>query len=433
MPASRSLSAFRKRAALLACALGVVFALGTLAGCQNRLRSNPLDPENPSTGGGPVNFQALAGYSTVALTWTASPGSTQLAGFLLERRRHGPNTYVALGPLLPLSASSFDDATVTNDFDYDYRLSYVLPDGGISGTPVEREARPGQEIAWVADPGTDEIVRVTPDGRGRVFARGPVTAVNRLSVQLSGGEVWATAPIDGRVRVWSVNGAPLNSFNGLSEPNAIAVDPGTLTAWICEELGPRVRRWTQPGVSQATVSGVGLPTDVAITPGGGAWIVDQLKGRLLRVNAAGTPLDTVDVGSDPRRLAVDTLDGSVWVSRTTANEVVHVSASGNILSRTPGLPGAYAIDIDEFRNQVWISLDGANAVQVLARNDGSPNFRVSGLAHPRGLSVVDRTGECWVVAIQTHELVRISSAGAIASRFNAFSAPFDVRVDPGPR
>ena len=427
MPASRSPFAGLRRAALLA---GTLFAL---AGCQNRLRSNPLDPENPSTGGGPTNFQAIAGYGTVALTWTAAPGGAQLAGFLLERRRHGPNSYVALGPVLPSSASGFDDATVSNDFDYDYRLSYVLPDGGISGTPVERQARPGPEIAWVADPGADEIVRITPDGRARVFARGPVTSVNRLSVQLSGGEIWATAPLDGRVRIWSVDGAPLSSFNGLSGPNAIAVDPGSLTAWICEELGPRARRWTAAGITQATVSGVGMPTDVAITPGGGAWIVDQLRGQLLRVNAAGTPLDTVDVGSDPRRLAVDTLDGSVWVSRTTANEVVHVSAAGAILSRTSGLEGAYAIDIDEFGNQVWVSLDGANAVQVLARNDGSPKFRVTGLQHPRGLSVVDRTGECWVVAIQSHELVRIDSAGAIQSRFAGFSAPFDVRVDPGPR
>ena len=427
MPASRSPFAGLRRAALLTC------ALVALAGCQSRLRSNPLDPANPSTGGGPTNFQALAGYGIVNLKWTASPGSSQLAGFLLERRRHGPNAYIALGPVLPLTAAGFDDATVTNDLDYDYRLSYVQPDGGISGTPVERQARPGQEIAWVADPGADEVVRITPDGRARVFSRGPVSSVNRLSVQLSGGEVWATAPIDGRVRIWSVDGAPLNSFNGLAEPNAIAVDPTSLTAWICEELGPRARRWTATGIAQATVAGVGNPTDVAITPGGGAWIVDQLKGQLLRVNSAGTPLDTVDVGSDPRRLAVDTLDGSVWVSRTTANEVVHVSASGTILSRTPSLAGAYAIDIDEFRNQVWVSLDGANAVQVLARNDGSPNFRVTGLQHPRGLSVVDRTGECWVVAIQSHELVRIGSAGAIESRFDGFSAPFDVRVDPGPR
>ena len=47
--------------------------------------------------------------------------------------------------------------------------------------------------------------------------------------------------------------------------------------------------------------------------------------------------------------------------------------------------------------------------------------------------VLDRTGECWVIAIAAHELVRINSSGVIESRFRGLSAPFDVRVDPGPR
>jgi hypothetical protein len=403
MPASRSrFAGHRARAA--ACLL-----LGALvfAGCEGRLRSNPLDPKNPETGGGPTGFAAIAGYGEVTLRWNPAAGSYQLAGFLLERR-HGTNPFVPLSPILPMSASGYDDTAVTNDLDYDYRLSYVQPNGSVSGTPAEQTARPGQEIAWVADPGADEVIRMSPDGRARVLTLDNVPAVNHLSVQLSDGRVWATEPIDGRVRIWSVAGVPLSSFGGLDEPNAIAVDPGSLTAWICEETGLRARRWTQDGVEQAVVPGLTLPTDAAITPGGGAWLVDEGQGRLLRVNAAGAVLDTVDVGPDPRRLAVDTLDGSVWVSRTTAGEVVHISAAGAILSRTPGCEGAYGIDIDEFRNQV-------------------------GVSRPRGLSVVDRTGECWVVAIQSHELVRIAPDGAIESRYAGFSAPFDVRVDPGPR
>ena len=428
MPASRSPSASRSALAAL-----VLLAGGfALAGCEERLRSNPLDPKNPETGGGPTGFVAIAGNAQVALRWNRA-SSGQLAGFLLERRRHGPNPYVPLGPILPVAATGYDDATVTNDLDYDYRLSFVQPNGAVSGSPVERTARPGQEIAWIADPGADEVVRMTPDGRARVLTLGDVRAVNRVAVQLSGGEIWATEPLDGLARTWNVQGAPLGFFGGLAEPNALAVDPGSLTIWICEETGSRARRFAADGTPLAVVPGLGLPTDVAITPGGGAWIVDQSRGILLRVSATGARIDSVDVGSDARRLAVDTLDGSVWVSRTGPGEVVHVSAAGAILSRTPGLPGAYALDIDEFRNQVWVSLDGADAVQVLARSGGAPSFRDAGIPRPRGLAVVDRTGECWVVAIQSHELVRIGAAGVVESRYSGLNAPFDVRVDPGPR
>jgi DNA-binding beta-propeller fold protein YncE len=427
MPDSRLRCAGLSRAAL---ALAVVLLA---AGCEGRLRSNPLDPENPSTGGGPIGFVAVAENLRVTLGWRAAPGSAELQGFLLERRQRGPNAFVPVGPLLPVTASGYEDNTVANDIDYEYRLSYVLPSGEISGTSVIALARPGPEIGWVADPGTDEVVRVTPDGRARVLTLSGVTSVNRISVQLSGGQIWATEPIDGRVRRWTFEGLPLDSFNGLAQPNAIVVDPGTLTAWIAEELGPRVRRWTSTGVVQGSTTLLGLPSDIALRAGGGAWVVDQARGLLLRVDLSGNLLDTIDVGSDPRRIAVDALDGSVWVSRFTAGEVVHVAANGTVLGRIPGLEGPYALDVDEFRNQVWVGLDGANAVQVLARSNGARLFRVGGIARPRGLAVADRTGECWVVAIQAHELIRINAAGTIESRNAGFSAPFDVRVDPGPR
>ncbi len=411
----------------------LAFCTLLLLGCEGRLRSNPLDPLNPSTGGGPTGFSALAGYNQVTLAWRAAPGSAQLTGFRLERRRVGPDPFVPLGPLLPPTASGYEDSAVTNDIDYEYRLSYVLPSGEVSGTSVALRARPGQEIGWVADPGSDEVVRITPDARARAFTISGVSTVNRISIQLSGGQVWATEPLEGRVRIWSAAGVPLNSFNGLAQPNAIAVDPASLTAWICEELGPRARRWSATGTVQGATVLLGLPSDIAVRAGSGAWIVDQGAGRLLRVDAAGVLLASIDVGSDPRRLAVDALDGSVWVTRFTAGEVVHVAATGTILARATGLEGPYAIDIDEFRNQVWVGLDAANAVQVLARNDGARTFRVSGIPRPRGLALADRTGECWVTAIQSHELVRINSFGTIESRYDGFSAPFDVRVDPGPR
>jgi DNA-binding beta-propeller fold protein YncE len=426
MPALRSPSAFRSAGLAL-------LALLALAGCEGRLRTNPLDPENPQTGGGPIGFVALGDNAVVHLTWSGVPVNVQIEGFLLERKTVGPGAFEPVTKILPQTARDFDDAAVTNDVDYQYRLSYVLEGGEVTGSPALSEARPGPEIVWVADPGSDEVIRMTPDGRARVFSIPDVRAVNRIAVQLSGGEIWATEPLDGRVRIWSAAGVPIHAFNGLSQPNALSVDPTSLTAWIAEELGPRVRRWNDNGVVQASSGTIGLPTDVEVRGGGGAWVVDNERGLLLRLEASGAISDTIDVGSDPRRLAVDALDGSVWVSRLTAGEVVHVSAAGEILARVPGLEKPYALDIDEFRDQVWIGLDGANAVQVIKRSDGTNRFRVEGILRPRGLSVLDRTGECWVIAIAAHELVRINSNGGIESRYRGLSAPYDVRVDPGPR
>ena len=422
----------RSPSASRSAALALV-ALLALAGCEGRLRTNPLDPENPQTGGGPIGFVAKADNAVVHLEWSGVPANIQIEGFLLERKTPGPDPFEPLTDILPKEAQAFDDATAVNDIEYQYRLSYVLAEGEVSGTPALAEARPGPEIGWIADPGSDEVIRMTPDGRNRVFSIPDVRAVNRVSVQLSGGQIWATEPLDGRVRIWTSDGAVIDAFSGLSQPNAISVDPASLSAWICEELGPRVRRWTSSGTPLGSSGTIGLPTDVGVRAGGGAWVIDNDRGLLIRLDASGAISDTIDVGSDPRRLAVDGLDGSVWVSRYTAGEVLHVAADGTILARVPGLEGPYALDVDEFRNQVWVGLDGANAVQLLARSDGARLARVEGILRPRGLVVADRTGECWVVAIAAHELVRINSNGGVESRYRGLSAPFDVRVDPGPR
>jgi len=425
MPVSRS--RFASRSAL------VFLAALALAGCEGRLRSNPLDPANPSTGGGPTGFVAIADNAVVHLSWTAAPAGTNIQGFLLERKEAGPGAFTQLTDLLPPTARGFDDDTAVNDTDYQYRLSYVLQDGAVTGVSAAREARPGPEIVWVADPGFDAVIRLAPDARISVFTIPDVRAVNRVAVQVANGSVWATEPLDGRVRIWSVDGTPLGSFIGLDEPNALAADPASQTTWICEETGPRARRWTVDGIAQATTTTIGLPTDVAVRAGSGAWVLDNGRGLLLKIDASGGIVDTTDVGTDPRRLAVDGLDGSVWVSRLNAGEVLHVAADGTILARATGLEQPYAIDVDEFRNQVWVGLDGQDAVQVLARNDASRKFRVPGVPRPRGLCVADRTGECFVVAIASHELVRINSLGVVQSRYNGLSAPYDVRVDPGPR
>jgi DNA-binding beta-propeller fold protein YncE len=141
----------------------------------------------------------------------------------------------------------------------------------------------------------------------------------------------------------------------------------------------------------------------------------------------------VTLGGDVRRVAIDPLDGSIWVSRFAANEVVHLSSTGAVLSRTAIAGGPYAIDLDELRNQVWVGVDLADAVVALDRATGAVTRRVNGIPRPRGLSVADRTGEVWVAAIASGEIVRISSEGAVLSRNASFDAPFDVRVDPGPR
>jgi hypothetical protein len=437
MPVLRSVSRCPKRnsasLAGLAAALGVLAAL--TAGCADRPRTNPLDPGNPETGGGPLGFTALAGNAQVALAWQAPPEGARIGGYLLERRVHGTTAYATLDSVLPPTTLARIDAAVANDSEYDYRLSFVLVDGGVSGAPVVRTARPGPEIVWVSDPGVDEIARMAPDGRTRALTLDGVEACNRVAVQLADGDLWAGSPLSGAVLVFGVDGSVSNSFAGLDEPNAIAVDPTSSSAWICEEApgASKVRRWASDGTVLANGPVFGLASDVAIIPGGGVWVVDEQSGRLVSLNTSGAATGTFALPSDPRRIARDPIDGSLWVTCYSSGDVVHVGSNGGVIATYEGFNGPYGIDVDEFRNLVWVGLDGDGAVVGLRASDGGVVFRVGGIPHPRSLAVNDRTGECFVAAIASHELVRIDANGVVLSRNPNFSAPFDVKIDPGPR
>lgn len=437
MPGSRFVSRFpRRRAGSFARLAAAALVLAALAAsCADRPRTNPLDPGNPETGGGPLGFIALAGNAQVSLSWQGPPEGARIGGFLLERRVHGTTAYATLDSVLSPATLGRIDAAVANDSEYDYRLSYVLEGGGVSGAPVVRTARPGPEIVWVADPGVDEIARISPDGRTRALTLDGVEACNRVAVQLADGDLWAASPLSGSVLVFGADGSVVGSFGGLDEPNAIAVDPTSSSAWICEEApgASKVRRWASDGTVLATGPAFGLASDVAIIPGGGAWIVDEQTGRLVSLASSGAATGTFALPSDPRRMARDPIDGSLWVTCYSSGDVVHVGSNGGVLATYGGFNGPYGIDVDEFRNLVWVGLDGDGAVVGLRASDGGLVFRVGGLPHPRSLAVNDRTGECFVAAIASHELVRIDADGTVLSRNPNFSAPFDVKIDPGPR
>lgn len=409
-----------------------------LSGCEDRPRTNPLDPSNPETGGGPSAFFALAENEATELVWRAAPVGTALLGFSLERRLLPSGSFTPVGLIYPLTSTGTKDPGLTNDETYEYRLSFLNADTVVTGRPALSQATPGPERIWVSDPGADAIVRLTPDGRRRSLTIPNVSTVNRLAIDPADGAVWASEPLDGRVRIFNGAGHLLHTITGLSQPNAVAVDAVSGTAWVCDEFSGIVRRYDRAGTIQATSPAVPLPVDVAMAPASQLWIVDQggpksTAGRAILAGQDGVILNPVSVGSDPRRIAVDLLDGSIWVTRLSPGEVQHLSASGAELVRIGGLRGPYAVDIDEGRNRVWVGLDDANAVIALDRTSGALVHTVNGIARPRGLSVADRTGDVWVAAIATGEIVRIGTDGTIRARLAGFEAPFDVRVDPGPR
>jgi len=408
----------------------VCLALLAGAGCGDRPRSNPLDPQNPETGGGPQGFHAVAGNARVDLVWRPFTGSSGLLGFRVERRAAGDTAFVLLGVFDPLSGG-VTDADVVNDSTYRYRIAFVLADSTPTGRVVEARARPGPEIAWVSDAAGDFVARLTPDGRERSLTLPGLRSVNRLGVDPAHGDLWVTEPFDQRVHVFTSDGVPAASFDGFVSPNAVAVDAPTRTAWICDEQAGAVERVTVTGEIAARVGGTPTPVDVAADPvDGSAWIVEQSAGRALHVARDGAGLGLVQGLVDPRRVAIDAGDGSIWVTAYGSGTVYHFAATGDTLGRFPGFGGPYGLAVDDVRDRVWVGLDGDGAVVALDPS-GQEVVRVAGIPHPRGIAVNRRTGEVWVVSIAGPWVEVLGPDGEVRARQTGFDAPTDVVLDPG--
>jgi len=400
------------------------------AGCSNRERANPFDPGNPATGGRPTGFDAVASLSFVRLAWTSRP-DLGIDGFQLSRLAPGDSVWRPLGGTLGPESRQFIDTAVQNGGRYRYRLDYVVG-GAPLGRPAEDEATPGPLRPWVADPGADELLRLSPDGRDVTLREQRLGSVARIAVDPADGFVWASAAFEGLVWAYDPFSLEANSITGVSSPDAMALSPFDNTVWVCDRAGG-VSHFRRDGTSPTPGRLTLLDDPVAIATcalDGSVWVCERGGNRVRHFSALGVPLGTAFVDS-PSRVAVDSLSRVAWVTSYVGGWIWRIAENGQKLDSTGVAQGPIGIAIDRPRNRVWVAdefggrLLGLNlatlALEVTVTNAGSP-YDVA----------VDRaTGEVWVVARADRAVVRLAPDGSRLDVRGGFSDPVEIRLDPG--
>jgi DNA-binding beta-propeller fold protein YncE len=410
--------------------LPLLTVLALLAGCSNRERANPLDPANPQTGGRPQGFNAVAGHALVVLTWTAQP-ALAIDGFLLQRLMTGDSLYRTVPVGFTPGASGYTDLLVADGSPVRYRLYYLIH-GSPGHLPAEDEATPGPQRPWVADAGAGALVRLSPDGRDVASRSLDAGYLQSLAVDPADGRVWTSSSFDGLVTTrLPGDPAPVNIL-GLGQPFTLAVSQRDHSAWICD-LGGALAHYSSAGTSlPGRVALLDTPSGVAISPKDySVWVCENGGDRVRHYDSIGALGATGYVGA-PSRVAVDSITGQAWVTSLALGRVWRLSALGAVLDSSSAASGPIGIAVDSRRGRVWIADAVGNRVVVLdlARMAGVL-FTVTGLPQARDVDVDPATGEAWVVARASHEVVRISPAGVVLQRLGGFVDPAEVRVDPG--
>jgi DNA-binding beta-propeller fold protein YncE len=418
----------RRLAPLLALAV-LALAL-SVAGCSRRDRANPLDPANPSTGGGPTGFNAIADFGIVRLQWDAEPG-LGIDGFLLERLAPADTVYRPIGSLLPASLSRFTDFGVLNGKRYQYRLRFVV--GGAPGTRAATdEATPGDARVWVSDPGWPALLRLSPDGRDVAQAIG-VGAPNGLAYDRASQYVWYTDLNDGQVGLYDPQVVATNRFSGFSDARELALDAVNESVWITDRQAGRVRHLYPTGAS-ATPGSIELldgPTGIAVDAGDrSVWICENAGGRVRHYDVDGRAISNTEFAA-PWRVAVDSVTHVAWVTSLDRGLVTRIAGNGQALDTLRVASGPLGITLDRDHDRVWIADAVGDRVIVVRLSDRAAVFTVSGLHGARDIAVDRTTGEAWVVASTDHAVVRLSPTGAILQRVSGLGNPTEIRFDAG--
>ncbi len=349
-------------------AAAIVLLLAFFFSCSNRPRSNPLDPENPQTGGVPPAPDVISSLDTVTVRW--EPFSfIDLTAVLVHRKLLGETQFSLVAELSP-EKTEFRETGAAFRRDRWYRISLQAQD---YQTPLSPAAhiRPGPTFVWATNSGQGTVAKFTHDGEHLVFQKG-----------------------------------------FFLQPTQIVVDSRNHFLWVADFWARQVVRLSSQG--NATGVEVAIPNvmDMAVdSTDGSLFVLSREPGELRRVAPDGKILFLLQGLGNPRRMDYDPVSQSVLILDAGTQQIWRVSRTGEILERIPAPASARDLAVDGARNLLWLA-DSSRLLRVpnldFTQQQVFPDFQLI-----RELAVDPRNGDCWGVDWN------IFKGGSSVFKFNA--------------
>jgi len=410
-----------------------------LDGCNERDRSNPLDPANLEEGGPLAEFNALAGNGQVELRWNRLT-QTGVLGYRLQRWRSG-ETPAFVGDILPQNYAGTLDTTATNGEEYIYRLVAYLATGDSVTSPVDTATADDRRIVVLSStlPG---LLGLTPDARDLAYAIQSDDAYEDIEADDPGGVLWLSSSLLDRVDRYTWTGAFAAPSIHLSGPSDVSVDRATGLGWISSPPEGKVLSYS---VSQSAVSAIDVPAPRVVEVGATdrtVW-VGSSQGTVYRYSAEGSDslLGTWSAGGDVIAMAIDGRGSRAFVATRsrpdgTADSLRVIDVIDSTVTTKPyALTNVADLAFDPVAHQLWISDRGAprQGQGRLSRASTDADLIQSWAPlEPFGIDL-DAVGTCWVADLRSQRVLAINFAGEIAFWSVRMEAPYQVRVgDPVP-
>lgn len=420
--------------------LGKILVIALLLiGCSDRQRVNPLDPENPETGGRPTGLSVVSILDTIEVRWNALR-LRDLTGFKLYRQRAGETDFSHIASLGPRQ-NRYVDTAARYGVAHSYHITACVNDFESLPSAVA-SVTPGPTLTWIADFDDRSIVKLSHDGRNVITRTLLFLPAFRITVDKQRGSVWALltdrpSRTSGELARFDFNGNPLGSFGDFVGIVDFALDATDGSIWVADSLGKGLIRFDREGRQIAQRIDVPKISALAFNNfAGELWALTAYQGQLLRI-ASQPVVDTLQIVTQdlfsgmPRAIDVYQATGSAWIAM--GDSVICIDREGgNRCKANATFQYASRVAIDQLTGECWVideSLDFFRDSRVLKFGAGGEMlFEVSGFDRPQALSVNPYDSSCYIADTLRGRTVIISKSGAVLPGYGDLITPFDLEV-----
>jgi hypothetical protein len=398
--------------------------------CSERERNNPLDPNNPKTGGVLTGLNAFSQERQVYLQWN-SIGLKDVNAINVYRKASDDSNFVLLGQV-PSGTVDYTDKRVEYGKKYDYCITVQVGD---YESPFSETASvtPGPTYTWVSDAGSGYVVCLTHDLRHHLFDFGILYFPYTIAVSPRERSAWVYARYEDIIYKLNQTGEPAVALQNLAAVTDMAVDTTLLDLWFSQSSNGTISKIQANGMRAFLVTTMQKPTALAMDSRGHyCWAIDAGSTRkLVRINNAGR----IEASSEPLRapkdLAISEIDNAVWVADSASVVKYDFSAQPAGIA-AEGFYFAWLIAYDERRNVCWVidkEPPGQPASLYKIDVNGQVLFRLSEFGDPQSIAVSEFDGSCLVADPGRAGLFKVSKDGSSIEAVGSFSAAYSVAVE----
>ncbi len=390
----------------------VLFVSGTLLiSCADRNRENPLDPQNPQTGGRPTGINVLSRLDSVFLKWNTI-NLADITGYRVFRKISTEEDFMQVAVVSP-DENSYIDTNLTFEVTYQYQISVFGKDFESQRSDIV-EITPGPTFYWVADNSKGELVKLTHDAQHEMHRTANFFNIIDIDVNRATGDVWVVDFLNrfssDIVKISSA-GQFLLLVESIKAPINLAVNSIENSVWVADSLKNEIVKLDSLGQAIFTNKELSNPFMLAVDSKSGAcWVADDDENKVIRISKDGATvfelpqsfnlLQAMTFNSEEQSLwVVDNF--ALWKFNETGDLLFSISATGNSFSK---------IEADERTNDLW-ALSRKNSKLVRFVASGVKQVEVSGFLNPRDLAVNFFNHSCMVADSDNDRLVKVNPSG----------------------